>query len=478
MKRYSNNYLNKLLLITAVVYCSIQCTKVDSGFGSNLIPDDSRMDYTITTISGFEVSTISVDSMRVDHFTNGAIGSYVSQSIGKIDMAYTTEINTSLASATSEVTVNMSEYVLDTIVLKLKLSKLNGLDNSKMLVDVYDLKTNFRKPYNNIYRESAPEGYFDPYFSNFDYTKYINEKPLTTIEIDVLKAIKNDGVLEFPIPKEWGERAMKLTKEEYRQDSTVRKVYKGLTFVPRGVYAGGNLLSVDTGMSNITFDIYNKKDFEESDKKSTLFFTFDFTHINESQELYNQMVTTIDIDESYANTNLSIPESVVDDKSVTYTDSYISGMGNIISALKFPKEELDKLKKLGAGSPTSSVIVTNATLYIPVTEESISDLNRTSKRLATFYQFDILDYMPDYYVDDYGYLDAAYFGGYFSRNISSNIYEFGITRYVQDLLNGKSDNYVLQLAPSFETTLLNTITNIDNSSDNQIKLKITYAISK
>lgn len=496
MKRYLNKKINRLLLIIAVVCCSIQCTKVDSGFGAEIIPDKDKLTYTVKTLTGFEISTISVDdSIRVDQLIYGNFGSYVSPLSGKVDMVYTTELNASLSAPNTEISIDLADYVLDSVFIGLKLKNRNGLSASTMKLDVYDLKENFRKPYNNTFRRLAPDGYFDYYYSDFKYQDFINETPIATVDIDIAELIKNNGLLEIPLPKEWGERMMKFTKEEYSQDSVLRKIYKGLSFVPRGVYAGGNILSVDNTISKVIFEIYNKKEYEEDEsedkKKPIVSFSFDFIHnvvLDGYGELYNQMVTSVTVDRSYANSTLAVPESVINDPSTGQTSSYVSGLGDIITQIKFPKEELEKIKNGPDNSGRRTVIVTNAILTIPVYSKVISDLNMSTKSLATFYKFNVNDYMPDFAIDKRGILQNVFFNGILNRSKFS--YDLNITKYIQDLLIDDTDNYVLQLAPAFsssqsfdsnanfESMLTTTVTHINNTEDNPIKLKITYVVSE
>lgn len=471
MKRYSITNILKLLVIFSAVYFSIQCTKVNHSLGGNIIPSKDELSIALDTVSGFEIYSKRVDSFQVDLFTSSYLGYYISPRLGKIDAAYTTELTTNIKGSSLEFT---DDYVVDSVILSLAVSNPMGNINSNLKISMYELKENFRKPTNTVYREYASDGYFDPYYSNFDYEKYIKDTPYATFDINVTDATAT-GVVEIPLSKEIGERLLKMKPSDYEQDSTFRKLFKGFCFVAESSYAGGALMQIAPNESGIYINVYDNKIWEEEKEKKMVSISLDFGHIS-NNELYNQMVTSFKIDESYANTDLGIPENIINDSISGIDYSFVSGMGNVVTRLKFPIDAINDLKEQLIDSPSAAIIVTNATLELPTYDTNIGALDNSIYSLGAFYNFPTSVYMPDYYLNNSGKIDVTSFGGTLNR--SFNKFEINITSYIQEVLSNKTNEVSIDITPSAGALISDRLTKLNNSDTRKIILKLTYGVAE
>lgn len=472
MRKYWPNNKAKLLLIIAVVYSSVNCSKVNNHLGDNFISDRDQLTMVIDTITGFDLYTKSVDSFRVDLNDYVYLGSYVSPALGRLDITYTTEIATSLAASE----IILDDYILDSVTLNLNFSCNIGNPNSLIDVSMYELETNFRKPMNTVFRDFAPEGYFDPYYSNFDYKKYIKDTPLINFKIDIAEVLRNENKFSIKLPIELGERLMKVVPDNYLQDSSMRKIFKGFCFIAKPTYAGGAVITINPSYSNIIFEMYDKKKYEKNKEKSYIHPSMDFLHYDKkSNELYSQAVTTVNIDKEYANEEFSIPNSILNDSLTNYDYSYVTGMGNAITSLRFPLDELNTLKDQLTSSFSSAIIVTNAMLILPIEQHSISSLNNALSSLVPFYEFSTPIYGPDYYLTSNGTIFNGA-GGLINR--SKNYYEMNITSTIQNILNNRTKYKSLDIGPADISNFTDNIVKLDNKENNPIFLKLTYCIAK
>ena len=470
MKEYLTSNFKSLLLLV-VVGSVLSCTKVNHSLGGSIIPDKDKLVVVQETLNDFIIHTESVDSVRVDEYTDAYLGSYVSTKLGRANLTYTTEIQTSL-SATDIEFKDVSKYRIDTAYLSLYVLGAIGDIDKPLTVKLYELETNFRTLYNATYEEYAPEGYYDPFYSNFDYKEYIKDEPLVTFEIDVREAYATNNAITVQLPDEYVKRIISMKKDDYKDDKSFRAIHKGFAFVAERELTSGVILTINP---NETFAYFELTDLEEEDEeKKQKAFTFDFAHLNNS-ELYNQVVTTIELEPEFANSTIGIPQNIINDSINSYDYSYIGSLTAAMTRIKFPADKLNKLKEQLVDSPSAAIIVTNATLEIPIYNTSIGSLNSSVSRIAAYY-----DYLEPRYMSDYDLLDPEFninsFGGLLNRTFC--IYEMNVTLFIQEILNNKSENTSLDFATTESTLFDNKMVKLANTKENPIKLNLTYSIAK
>ncbi len=468
--------INKLLNLFAVLVLGsavVSCVKVNNEIGNDIIPEKDKLQIVKDEITGFTLYTQSVDSFQVSSLLNTYLGSHISPRLGKVEMVYTTEAITNLTSSTLNL---KDEYVVDSCILKLKIASYEGNISYPLVVDMYQLDKNFRKPTNVISQQFAPSDYNDPYYSSFDYKKYIKSEPLTTFTVDVQDAIKNNnGILVAKLPKAFMDSLSMLSYEnDYQKDSLFRKKIKGFCFVPRTTYSDGVILKLTPNESHIYCEAYNKKKFEEENKKEDTSFIIEFSHLN-GKELYNQAVTTIHNDRSFASESFGADPAVVNDSLSVYNYSYVSSMLGLKTKLKFPVEEINRLKEQLEDSPSAAIIVNSAELEIPVVNSAIGALNNSPVGFGMYYYFDGAHYMPDFNLENNEF-DVNVFDGKLNRD--KMVYKMNITSYVQKLLNNKTKYSSLDVVVSESDLFKDRLVKIGNTAENKIKLKLTYCVSK
>lgn len=170
-----------------------------------------------------------------------------------------------------------------------------------------------------------------------------------------------------------------------------------------------------------------------------------------------------------------------------YSTTYLQPLAGLRNKIAFPY--LNKLK-----SATGKIIVNKAELVVELKSGTDGAPFRAAPRLS-LYRYDIAGQrknVPDNDTGD-GYTSAgdprassASFGGYFDS--TKNRYVFSITAYVQDLIDGKTEDYgtFLSVTPSSSFDFSNTFTVAARASlgsfkknplagDNLIKLNIYYS---
>ncbi len=473
MKTYFQNKLSKLLLSLAVVSAiTLSCTNYNNELGNNIIPENDKLTIIVDTIDGFDIHTNSVDSFKVNTMLYGYMGSMISSRLGRVDAAYTTELFTTLTGTEVDL---VNDYVIDSAILYMKLNNYIGNPDYPVTIDMYELNKNFREPTNNVYDIYAPEGYDDPYYSNFDYQNYIEDKPLMSFTITPSEVLSStDQTFIADLPEEFVSKFQNLTSEDYDQDSIFRKIFKGVCFVPRQTYGDGAILVFDPNASSLYFQGYDKQKFEEEGEKEDGAFTIEFTHIS-NYELYNQAVTTLSNDVTWASATIGIDPELINDTLNSHEKSYVGGLGAAMTQLTFPIEKIHKLQDQLPVSPSAQIIVTNAVLEIPITNNSIGSLNFSLSGVVATYDFPASIYIPDIDLD--GSNDDYGFGGQLDR--SHKFYTLNITRYIQALLNKDTEDYVLDISGDPLSAMFeDKLTTIENYNKEGIKLRITYAVSK
>ena len=170
---------------------------------------------------------------------------------------------------------------------------------------------------------------------------------------------------------------------------------------------------------------------------------------------------------NYADANASLKKQIIDnDYSETDKLLYLQASAGVKTLITFPYiKESFKDKK---------VAINKAELVI----------TRSDHDYSIFYQPPSLDmyYKKDtasstaYYLPDY-LIGTDYFGGEYNTN--KNEYRFRITRYIQNIIMGESENYPLHLVVKGAATKANRLvfygTN-PNDLKNRLRLEITYSL--
>ncbi|TCC86559.1 DUF4270 domain-containing protein [Pedobacter hiemivivus] len=139
--------------------------------------------------------------------------------------------------------------------------------------------------------------------------------------------------------------------------------------------------------------------------------------------------------------------------------TYLQALAGLKNKISFPylKNFIADLKKpANGGSPNTKVIVNKAELVIDLNSNTTDVVPFGAAQRLALYRFDIAGQrvnVPDndngiqnVYAGDPRALGEALFGGYFDS--VRNRYIFTITAYIQDLLDGKTQDYGTFLAPS------------------------------
>ncbi|WP_461486645.1 DUF4270 family protein, partial [Pedobacter sp.] len=190
---------------------------------------------------------------------------------------------------------------------------------------------------------------------------------------------------------------------------------------------------------------------------------------------------------SVANTySAGVQAQLSNTTNTQFATTYLKPLGGLKTKLSFPY--LQKMK-----AEVGKMVINKAELIVDLSTGTDVAPFKAAPRLA-LYRYDIADQpknVPDNDAGD-GYTTAgdpransATFGGYFDA--VNKRYVFSITAYLQDLLDGKTENYgtylavtptgAFELSPSFGTAYRAVIGSFKKNpaaTDNLLKLNIYY----
>lgn len=465
--------LGKTLFILSLLTLASSCMKVDNTVGEDFIPEKDKLSMTIDKFGDFEIATLSVDSVRIDNYPYSYIGSLISNRYGRTTVAYTTELLHTLVDAD---TIFTETAVIDSVRLRLYAQSYLGDINAPITISMYELDSLFRAPTNIEGYENLDENdeYNKRYYSNFKYWNYIKDTPVITYTAFIHDAIADGNYITTHLPKSFGQQYFDAPKEIYKEDSLFRKKFKGYCFVTPKVYNEGVIVSIDPNRSHVEISFHDTEKKDEKDKHLKFAFLIDLSHIV-NNNIYNQIATTITYEPQFADPIIGVNPSMVNDTINPQQYSYVSGFAGLMTRIKLPIEKIKSLKDKIGDSPSSAILVSSATLFVPLHDQSLSSMNNAISSLGMYYNYCTADYMPGY-EPDYSDFDQALFGGYLDRSLKN--YRMDITKYVQQLLAGKTDKTTLDIAPSDDNTFSVNGVSLSNSPDNPIRMEIIYTVSK
>lgn len=463
----------KYAFLLSLIVLTGSCMKVDTSVGEDFLPDGDLLTMKIDKFEDFKISTLTIDSMRIDNFTNSYLGSLISNRYGRFTVAYTTELLHTIVKADTTFT---ETAVIDSVRLRIYAESYLGDISAPLTVTMYELDSLFRKPTNIKAYETLDEKdeYNKHYYSNFKYKNYIKDTPVITHTTNLSKIIADGNYINVRLPKSFGQQYFDAPKDIYKEDSLFRKKFKGYCFVSPKVYNEGVIVSIDPNRTHVEISFHDTEKKDEKGNYLKFAFLIDLSHMV-NNNIYNQIATTIDFEPQFADPIIGVDNKVVNDTINPQQFSYVSGFGGLMTRIKLPVNKIKELKDKLTDSPSSAIFVSSATLFVPLYDNSLSAMNNSISSLGMYFNYCIPDYMPGY-EPDYTDFDQAIFGGYLDRSLKH--YKMDITKYVQRLLVGKTNKTTVDIAASDENTFSVNGVMLSNTPENPIRMEIVYTVSK
>lgn len=482
MRKYWSNSLGKAGTFLFATLSVIGCTKTDDTTGNgSFIPDggDYKM-YQDVISSGFKIKTVRVDSIVSDNLSRLSLGSQVTAREGQINYSIVTQTapysTTMMKDRDNNAPFGNSPQI-DSAFFSLGVESYFGETDRRYTVSVYELTKTLPFPIDSAY------------YSNFNIDGYIGSEPLFTIETKLGQQIYTK------IPIEYAKKIMSLTRDDYQNFITFREKFKGY-YIKTSLTQNGDMISrVLPEKSGIDIFYRNK-----NEKPDTSIFSLDFrlyeTDYWSKQKFYiNESFNIISRDYNMKDPALGVKF----ENDVEADITYVSGMSGLMTRLEIPQSVIDGIKDMVKAKGGSKIMVMNATLVIPNGDVTFSGLNGALNALGGYLRYQpsrnvaiattdyySLDYMKDAANALYDYSSAygtiGIFGGKLNR--ATGEYRMVISSTIQGLVNDKSTNRVIEIAPSAETFTSAqspekesvSVSVLENSSKRPIKLELTYSV--
>ncbi|WP_410221946.1 DUF4270 domain-containing protein [Pedobacter sp.] len=337
-----------------------------------------------------------------------------------------------------------TDAVLDSAVLVLNYStEFYGDSTSKYSLDVHQLSNNLTKESSYL----SSKSYSKSLTSVGNYTgKVFPATPYKVTDIvaggpDTLRYVSpqirirlNNNFITNSI--------LNLSANALKRNAYFQDAFKGLHVeVNKGNSSGkGGLMffNFDSSSSETGLVLYYRK---KTDASSTSIDTVSVRFpINASAN--SAVATTL----KHNYTGTPVDAQLTADSKIQFTETYLQPLAGVRNKISFPY--LTKFKK-----EIGKVIVNRAELVIDLKSGTDVSPFKPAQRLA-LYRYDIAGQRQNVPDNDVGTVygggdkraNPSSFGGYF--NSVTKQYVFVITSYIQDLLDGKTEDYGTFLAPS------------------------------
>lgn len=441
--RRENNMVKKSLALASVALSLCGCTSVDMELGEGVVPDIDRMELSTEEITDIKCYQWKADSVVTDSWTYPLLGSMVQQMDGLTECSVIAQYTPYSFSNANDLWG--TNPVIDSIKFTMGTPTVYGDTLSTMHVSIYDLKEDLPYPKDSVC------------LSSFDVESRIGDL------IHSFDMVPKEGadVVQY-LPVSYGERLLDTTGNVYNVDTLFHKRVKPLYFKANTVTKGGALVAVD--MNDCFITVYYHNDTDTLDAM----FTFD-----NSSYTYNESFTVIRHDYSYADPLSGVNVDDIESKEVSKS-FYITSLGGLTGKVEIDKAAIDRIKNEAQAKGYSYVTVNNANIVFPLSRMSISSFDYACQNLGLYYDYNKQQATPDYSLSLDG--TTTTFDGALNRALEW--YRMDVTSYVQNLLIGKSDKYVIDVTPSTETDSSPSGVQLKGSVDGGVKLTITYTYVK
>lgn len=416
MKTYSIYFMRKAIALSAcfLLLTSTACKK-DGEIDPDFIEDSSSSNF----LNDFEITAQvkSVDTILTDEVANGLVGVYRDSAFGTSRAEF--YIQPQLSSNFQVYYDAGDTYITDSVVLSLPYLSAFG-DTSQSQIEVYRLDEELEK--STIYYSDDSARVIPAILGSKTFTPDLSKnvviaRPNLAGFFDTLTLAPQ---LRISLDNALGDEILsKSGQSEVENNDNFTAFFKGLKVqAPQSLQPlnnQGNILSLALTNSQSLLNIYYRVIDANGDT------------INDVIEypINTNSVRFINYKNSYMNSAVG---SIIDDNQEDSLFLYSSGMAGVQTEIKFPD--------LASQFANQPVVVNRAELFLPLAEGSYSQSGVADQLiLASKDANGDLNFLPDFFEG------VDYFGGEYDP--TRNAYVFGISRYIQSIISGKSNSEAL-----------------------------------
>ena len=448
--------LKKGLVASAlcVAVSMVSCEQVDYNVGGDLVPDNSKMTFVADTLENFNAYTRTVDSVATSMLGYTMLGNTTTPYVGSTDFSF---ISTYLPNTDSLWGTNPT---IDSVKFVLRTSPAGG--DSLLPQVVYINKV-------NKYLESFMD---TTYYSNFNFADYVDPNPIavmTTIDSSVNKV---------NLPISFAKPLLDTTGQIYQFDTLFLKKHFGLMLSTAKHHTEGVYSNVILASSGI--EVYYRNQNVPTPDTLMAFFTM------ENNQRYNTSFTMIKRDFTTADPVIGVNDAIINTEEAQST-VYVQGQAGLLTKLDLKKEYFDAIKESAKLKGFSTIVISNATLTLPVVDPTPASMTRSVPRLGAYYDYAAYGYLSDEENDS----STSYDG---TLNRAKNRYTMDITEHIQsifmnessstsddEVVNDKKDNlYVIELANAvgINGIKIEFLPNLSTLDATKIELNLKYVMLK
>ncbi len=400
----------------------------DTDIGYNILPGSDLINTQITDTFSVEVHTLITDTVITSGVSELLLGEYNDPIFG----------NTKASFAVQFFNPNFINFkdtdIVDSVILTLA----------------------YNQDYNNVYGDQTKEQTIEvykitdvdldntiKYYGDDDPGKYMGELIGDTVGF---RPSLEDSIVHIKLNNSFGDFFLDADDSNYLSGQAFRNFFKGLYLKSESVDGNGAIIKYDINDS-LSVSVY----FHKNDAEQTAL-VYKISANNISNVRFNLF------EHDYSSANFAGP---VGDESLPQDSvAYIQSAGGLYARIKIPY-----LKNL---NNSEKIVINRAELIINTAPSSVSyedDFPAINTTIITGY---ISDYsyllIPDY-------INSSTYGG---ENYDEGTYRFDIAAYIQDILDGKTENNGINLYPASDGSNVSRTVITSGNNSNPVKLVITY----
>lgn len=400
----------------------------NTNLGYNILPEGDLINSHITDTFSVEVHTITADSVITSGVTELLLGEYDDPIFGKSKASFAVQF--SMVGF-----INFKDTdIVDSVILTLPYSQddnnLYGNPTKSQTIEVYKIGVDLDNSIN--------------YYGNDNPAKYMGE--LVGDTAGFKPSPEDTTLFHIKLNNSFGDFFLEADESNYANGQAFHNFFKGLYIKSESTDDNGAIIKYNPD-DNFILSIY----FHKNDDPDNIY-TYQVTANNISNVRFNMF------EHDYSSANFA---GTFDDEYLPQdTVAYIQSGGGLYARIKIPY-----LKNL---QNSEKIVINRAELIIktaPADDTYENNFPAVNKTLITGYisnNSSIL--IPDYITQS----------SYGTETYSDGTYSFDIAAYIQDILDGTTENNGINFYPalSANNTSRTIITTGNNS--NPMKLVITY----
>ena len=400
----------------------------DTNLGYDILPEGDLINLNITDTFSIKVHTLITDTVITSGVSELLLGEYNDPIFGNSKASFVVQFF-------NPQFINFKDTdIVDSVILTLSYNQgdnnIYGNQTKEQTIEVYQIT--------NLDLDNSIN-----YYGNDDPNKYMGELIGDTVGF---KPLPEDTTVHIKLNNSFGEFFIHADESNYLSGQAFHNFFKGLYIKSESVDNNGAIVKYDLNDSLLVSIYFHK---EDPDNTALI---YKISANNISNVRFNLF------EHDYSSANFA---GTIDDESLPQdTVAYIQSAGGLFARIKIPN-----LKNL---NNSEKIVINRAELIVNTAPSNITYENNYPAINTTLITAYISDYssilIPDYIMHS----------NYTGENYTEGTYRFDIAAYIQDILNGKTENNGINLYPASGGNNISRTVITTGKNSNPVKLVITY----